>query len=39
VDVKQRNQQFTDFLKGINRVTDPDGLTICRFKTAEELAE
>ncbi|MFL5589884.1 MAG: DUF4062 domain-containing protein [Ktedonobacteraceae bacterium] len=39
VDVEQRDQQLTDFLKGINRVTASDGLTVCRFKTAEELAE
>jgi tetratricopeptide (TPR) repeat protein len=35
-DIEQRDPQLTDFLKEINRVTD--GLTVCRFENAEQLA-
>src|SRR5436305_13808549 len=39
VDVVQRDKQLTDFLKGINRITASVGLSVCHFKTAEEMAE
>jgi hypothetical protein len=37
-DVEQPDSQLQGFLERIGKVDNPDGLTICRFKTTEELA-
>jgi hypothetical protein len=39
VQIDQRDPQLQTFLNRIGQVDNPEGLTICRFKTAEELAE
>src|SRR6266568_630793 len=39
VDMEQRDPQLTTFLRSIQQVTDPRGLTVRRFQTAIELAE
>ena len=39
VDIEQRDPQLTTFLRSIQQVTDPRGLTVRRFQTARELAE
>ena len=39
VDLEQRDPQLTTFLRSIQHVTDPKGLTVRRFQTAGELAE
>ena len=39
VDLEQRDPQLTTFLRSIQQVTDPRGLTVRRFQTARELAE
>ena len=39
VDVDKRSPELTKFLEGIEQVTNPTGLTVCRFTTAKELAE
>ena len=38
VEVDQRDSQLTQFLKQIEEVGNPAGLTVCQFTTAEELA-
>ena len=39
VDIEQRDPQLTTFLRSIQQVTDPRGVTVRRFQTARELAE
>src|SRR6266568_7994504 len=39
VAMEQRDPQLTTFLRSIQHVTDPRGLTVRRFQTARELAE
>ena len=39
VNIEQRDPQLTTFLRSIQQVTDPKGLTVRRFQTAGELAE
>ena len=39
VAIEQRDPQLTTFLRSIQQVTDPRGLTVRRFQTARELAE
>ena len=39
VDIEHRDPQLTTFLRRIQQVTDPRGLTVRRFQTARELAE
>ena len=39
VDIAQRDPRLTTFLRRIQQVTDPRGLTVRRFQTARELAE
>ncbi len=38
VEIEKRDSQLTQFLKQIEKVDNPAGLTVRRFKTAEELA-
>src|SRR6266536_5902611 len=39
VALEQRDPQLTTFLRSIQQVTDPRGVTVRRFQTARELAE
>src|SRR6266496_3723256 len=39
VAMEQRDPQLTTFLRSIQQVTDPRGVTVRRFQTARELAE
>ncbi len=39
VDIDKRDPNLTAFLDNIQQVKNLEGLTICRFKTSEELAE
>jgi hypothetical protein len=39
VDIDQRDSHLKVFLDNLQQVKNPDGLTVCRFKSSEELAE